>query len=92
MGDSFSASEDASYTPLPAPGFRPQRVVLAQGSRTTPGRLRYPARLRIDLYRHMIGIIRSRAPDPDIGLCLEEARVFQALGLTGTIGRCNCVL
>ena len=56
------------------------------------GRLRYPARLRTDLYLHMIGIIRSRAPNLDIGLCLEEKRVFQALGLTDAIGRCNCVL
>jgi hypothetical protein len=56
------------------------------------GRLRYPAHFRTDLYRHMIEIIRSRAPDLDIGLCLEEKRVFQALGLTEAIGRCNCVL
>jgi spore photoproduct lyase len=56
------------------------------------GRLRYPAHLRIDLYRHMIGIIRSRAPDLDVGLCLEEETVFRALGLTEAIGRCNCVL
>jgi spore photoproduct lyase len=56
------------------------------------GRLRYPAHLRTDLYRHMIGIIRSRAPDLDIGLCLEEETVFRALGLTEAIGRCNCVL
>jgi hypothetical protein len=56
------------------------------------GRLRYPARLRTALYRNMIGIIRSCAPDTDIGLCLEEERVFQALGLTEAIGRCNCVL
>jgi hypothetical protein len=56
------------------------------------GRLRYPTHLRTDLYRHMIGIIRSRAPDLDIGLCLEEETVFRALGLTETIGRCNCVL
>jgi len=56
------------------------------------GRLRYPAHLRTDLYRQMIEIIRSRAPDLDISLCLEEKRVFQALGLAEAIGRCNCVL
>jgi spore photoproduct lyase len=56
------------------------------------GRLRYPAHLRTSLYRHMIGVIRSRAPDLDIGLCLEEETVFRALGLTEAIGRCNCVL
>ena len=56
------------------------------------GRLRYPPPLRTDLYRHMIGIIRGRAPDLDISLCLEEEQVFGALGLGGAIGRCNCVL
>jgi spore photoproduct lyase len=38
MGDFFSASDDAAYTPLPAPGFRPHRIVLARGSRTLPSR------------------------------------------------------
>ncbi len=56
------------------------------------GRLRYPEDLRIDLYRHMIRTIRSRAPGLQIGLCLEEKPAFQALGLEGAIGRCNCVL
>jgi spore photoproduct lyase len=56
------------------------------------GRLRYPAHLRTDLYRHMIGTIRGCAPNPDISLCLEEETVFRALGLTDAIGRCNCVL
>ena len=56
------------------------------------GRLRYPAHLRVELYQHMIRIIRSRAPDLAIGLCLEEEHVFQSLGLTDAIGRCNCVL
>jgi spore photoproduct lyase len=56
------------------------------------GRLRYPAILRTEFYRHMIGIIRACAPDLEIGLCLEERGVFEALGLTGAIGRCNCVL
>jgi len=56
------------------------------------GRLRYPAILRTDLYRLMIGTIRGCAPDLDIGLCLEVETVFRALGLTDAIGRCNCVL
>ncbi len=59
---------------------------------SSDGRLRYPAHLRVELYQHMIGIIRSRSPDLDIGLCLEERGVFEALGLTEAIGRCNCVL
>jgi len=56
------------------------------------GRLRYPARLRTNLYRLMIGTIRGCAPDLAIGLCLEEETVFRALGLSEAIGRCNCVL
>jgi len=38
MRDFFSASDDGGYTPLPAPGFRPERIVLARGSRTMPTR------------------------------------------------------
>lgn len=53
---------------------------------------RYPPRVRTDLYRQMIEIIHSRAPDLDVALCLEEETVFRALGLTDAIGRCNCVL
>jgi spore photoproduct lyase len=56
------------------------------------GRIRYPARLRTELYRHMIQILRGRAPDLEIGLCLEERSVFEALGLADASGRCNCVL
>ena len=56
------------------------------------GRLRYPALLRTELYRHLIQTIRDCAPDREIGLCLEEERVFHSLGLTKAIGRCNCVL
>jgi spore photoproduct lyase len=56
------------------------------------GRLRYPAHLRFELYQHMIGTIRGCAPGLEVGLCLEERGVFEALGLTEAIGRCNCVL
>jgi spore photoproduct lyase len=56
------------------------------------GRLRYPAHLRMRLYRHMVQIIRSRAPGLGIGLCLEEEPVFRSLGLMESIGRCNCVV
>ena len=56
------------------------------------GRLRYPAILRTELYRHMMETIGGCAPDLEIGLCLEERGVFEALGLTEAIGRCNCVL
>jgi spore photoproduct lyase len=56
------------------------------------GRLRYPARLRTALYRLLIQTIRGCMPDLQIGLCLEERSVFEALGLIAAISRCNCVL
>jgi len=56
------------------------------------GRLRYPPPLRADLYGQMVGALRRRAPDLEIGLCLEERSVFDSLGLTAAVGRCNCVL
>jgi len=56
------------------------------------GRLRYPSARRTELYGRLIRTIRACAPALDIGLCLEEERVFHALGLTAAIGRCNCVL
>jgi len=56
------------------------------------GRLRYPVRLRIELYCHTIQTIRGCAPNLEIGLCLEERDVLEALDLTDAIGRCNCVL
>ncbi len=59
---------------------------------SSDGRLRYPGHLRVELYRHLIGTIRRRAPAVDIGLCLEEEEVFGALGLSDAIGRCNCIL
>ena len=39
-----------------------------------------------------IETIRRLRPGLDIGLCLEERSVFDALGLAAAIGRCNCVL
>ena len=56
------------------------------------GRLRYPPARRTELYGRLIRTIRQCAPHLDIGLCLEEARVFHTLDLTAAIGRCNCVL
>jgi len=56
------------------------------------GRLRYPLTLRTELYGHLIRTVRACAPELEIGLCLEESPVFEALGLSPAIGRCNCVL
>jgi DNA repair photolyase len=56
------------------------------------GRLRYPAHVRVALYRHLMGVIRRGAPGLGVGLCLEDRSVFGSLGLADAIGRCNCVL
>jgi spore photoproduct lyase len=62
------------------------------GERCADGRARYPESLRVEIYGHIIKKIRQLKPDLTIGLCLEEKSVFEALDLTESIGRCNCVL
>jgi DNA repair photolyase len=56
------------------------------------GRIRYPIRQRIAIYRHLLGTIRRHQPDPTCSLCMEDSSVAQALDLTRNIGRCNCIL
>jgi spore photoproduct lyase len=41
----FAAADDVAYAPRPVPGFRPQKIILAQGSRTTPGRREMAGRM-----------------------------------------------
>jgi hypothetical protein len=55
-------------------------------------RSRYAPSQRVEIYRHLVGIIRSMRPDLQIGLCLEQREVFEALGMTPAIGQCNCLL
>jgi spore photoproduct lyase len=59
---------------------------------TSDGRIRFPADLRENIYRHLIQIVRKAAPGLEIGLCLETPSMFDRLGLHGSLGRCNCVL
>jgi len=56
------------------------------------GRVRFPADLRIKVYRRLIQAIKAINPDMQIGLCLEESAVFAALNMKYAIGPCNCVL
>jgi hypothetical protein len=60
--------------------------------RSPDGRTRYDLDMRLNLYNHLISILRRLRPSLDLSLCLEERRVFDALGLASAIGRCNCVL
>ena len=65
---------------------------LTGGERSPDGRHRYALAQRKDAYSRLVRVIRRRAPSLPIGLCLEEPVVFEALGMTSAIGRCNCVL
>ena len=60
--------------------------------RSKDGRFRFPAKLRIEIYSHLIGTIKAKCSDLQIGLCLEEYETFKALNLSYAIGKCNCVL
>ena len=61
-------------------------------ARAGDGRTRYPQRLRIRLYDHIIRAAREVQPDIPLALCLEELPVWRALRLEDRIGKCNCVL
>jgi spore photoproduct lyase len=61
-------------------------------AKSRDGRLRFPMQLRTAVYGHLIEIVKEVQPDLQIALCLEEERVFDALHMNSSIGRCNCVL
>ncbi|OHB71814.1 MAG: hypothetical protein A2V70_01330 [Planctomycetes bacterium RBG_13_63_9] len=56
------------------------------------GRTRFPRELREKVYRHLLDQIQRLTPDLEVGLCLEEGCVFDAIGMRASLGRCNCVL
>jgi len=56
------------------------------------GRIRFPIKLRIKVYKYLIDTIRKLQPQLQIGLCMEEADTFKALEMEDSIGCCNCVL
>jgi DNA repair photolyase len=56
------------------------------------GRMRYSPSVRVNMYRFLIDAARTVTPDVELALCLEERDVWEAVGLTPSIGRCNCVL
>jgi DNA repair photolyase len=61
-------------------------------AKSDDGRIRFGRATREEVYRYLIGCIRQKRPDLEIGLCLENEAMFAALDLTGSVGRCNCVL
>ncbi len=56
------------------------------------GRIRFPIKLRIEVYKYLINAIRKLRPYLQVGLCIEEADTFKALDMQNSIGCCNCVL
>ena len=54
------------------------------------GRVRFPLKLRIKVYRYLIDVIKELQPQLPIGLCMEEPPTFEALNIE--TGCCNCVL
>ena len=61
-------------------------------TKSNDGRIRFPFKQRISVYRYLIDTIRQFQPKLPIGLCMEEYRTFKALNIEGTIGCCNCVV
>jgi len=60
-------------------------------TKSNDGRIRFPLKLRIEVYRHLIDTIREFQPQLHISLCMEEDQTFKALNMESTIGSCNCV-
>jgi len=60
-------------------------------TKSEDGRVRFPIKLRVEVYRHLIDTIKKFQPQLDIGLCMEEYQTFKSLNMENAIGRCNCV-
>jgi spore photoproduct lyase len=65
---------------------------ITRRSDVSDGRMRFPRELREKVYRHLIEVIRQIDSRLEIGLCLEEHSMFDALEIKTSLGRCNCVL
>jgi spore photoproduct lyase len=56
------------------------------------GRARYHSETRHKMYHLIAETAQKASPKTRVALCLEEADVWEKLGLTKNLGRCNCVL
>jgi spore photoproduct lyase len=61
-------------------------------TKSKDGRIRFPFKLRIAVYKYLIDTIKQVQPDLHIGLCMEEHPIFKALNMESAIGCCNCVV
>jgi spore photoproduct lyase len=60
--------------------------------KSNDGRVRFPLKLRIEIYKYLIHIIKKLNPQLHVGLCMEEHDTFKALSMESAIGCCNCVI
>ena len=65
---------------------------MLEKGKSKDGRVRFPIRQRIEVYRYLVDTIRKLQPQLQIGLCMEEAGTFKALDMESAISCCNCVL
>jgi len=67
-------------------------INIDRGSGLLDGRARYAPEIRLEIYSHIINTARKVRPNLEMALCLEEPQVWEAVGLRGSMGRCNCGL
>jgi len=65
---------------------------MLQKGKSKDDRIRFPIKLRIEVYKYLVDKIRKLQPQLQIGLCMEETDTFKALEMKNSIGCCNCVL
>jgi spore photoproduct lyase len=63
-----------------------------RGSDLKDGRARYSREIRMEMYSRIVNTVRKIRPDLELGLCLEEPQVWEAVGLKESMGHCNCGL
>ena len=91
LGQICSYSGALQFTERKLGNDNPISRMLEKG-KSRDGRIRFPIKLRIKVYKYLIDIIRKLQPKLQIGLCMEEANTFKALDMQNSIGCCNCVL
>jgi spore photoproduct lyase len=64
---------------------------MLEKGKSRDGRVRFPIKLRIEVYRYLVDTIRKLQPQLQTGLCMEEIDTFKALNMEKSIGCCNCV-
>ena len=65
---------------------------MLEKGKSKDGRVRFPIKTRVEVYKYLVDTIRKLQPKLQIGLCMEEADTFKALGMEISIGCCNCIL